>query len=79
MVPKRLKPSVPFAAGNNNLIVWAAGGGPFVDGPVAPKLNLRVDPEDPLHGFVEPDAIMPAEEYECALAATQPLWAVAED
>src|SRR3954451_10880370 len=55
MVPKRLLPIIPFAAGSNNLRVWAMGEGPFEDGPIAPRLRFRVDPEDPMHGFIEPD------------------------
>jgi hypothetical protein len=79
MVPKRLRAIIPNAAGSNNLRVWATGTGPFGSSPQAPGLSLRIDPEDPLHGFVEPDAIMAVEQYELALIATQLSWVVAED
>jgi hypothetical protein len=79
MVPKRLLPIIPFAAGSNNLRVWAMGEGPFADGPFAAHLLFRVDPNDPMHGFVEPAAIMTLAEYEAALAATQSMWVIAEE
>jgi hypothetical protein len=79
MVPKRLLPIVPSAAGSNNLRVWAMGVGRFTDGPIAPQLRFRVDPEDSMHGFIEPDDIMTVAEYEAALAATQSAWVVAEE
>jgi hypothetical protein len=78
MVPKRLKSLVQFAAGNNNLFVWAMGEGPFDPGPVAARLRLRIDADDPFHGFIEPDAIMSLQEYLDALAATKELWSVDE-
>src|SRR6266480_3147033 len=64
LVPKRLKDIVPGAAGNNNLRVWAMGGGSFESGGFADHLNLRLDEEDPLHGLIEPDAIMGLQDYE---------------
>jgi hypothetical protein len=79
MVPKRLRPVIPFAAGSNNLRVWAMGEGPFTAGPLAQHLRLRIDPEDPMHGFIEPDKIMTLAEYEAVLAATQPMWVVTEE
>jgi hypothetical protein len=79
MVPKRLRAIIPDAAGSNNLRVWSMGTGAFVSSPQAPSLSLRIDPEDPLHGLVEPDAIMYFEHYELALISTHLSWAVAED
>jgi hypothetical protein len=80
MVPKRLKSQkFPFAAGNNNMFIWAFGQGRFETGPLANRLNLRIDSEDPHHGFIEPDAIMTAAEYQAALAATRDAWDVDED
>src|SRR4051812_5520371 len=71
MVPKRLRPILPFARGSNNLKVWALGEGTFEAGTVAAGLWLRIDPENPLHGFIEPDAIMSITAYESALVATR--------
>src|SRR5687767_15111844 len=51
MVPKRLKDRVPFAAGSNNLAVWAMGDGPFAPGQLANRLVLTIDPDDQHHGF----------------------------
>ena len=79
MVPKRLVPIIPSAAGSNNLRVWAMGEGPFTDGLIAPHLRFRVDPEDPMHGYIEPDTIMTLAQYEAALVATQLMWVVAEE
>jgi hypothetical protein len=79
MIPKRLQSIVPFAAGSNNLKIWAIGEGPFASGSVAARLSLRIDPEDVLHGFVEPSAIMTFEQYVGALIETRLLWVVAED
>ena len=79
MIPKRLQSIVPFAAGSNNLKVWAMGEGPFASGSITVRLNLRIDPEDPLHGFVEPSAIMTFDQYVGALTETQLLWMFAED
>lgn len=79
MVPKRLQPVIPFAAGSNNLNVWRMGDGPFVACEINRHLRLVIDPEDIHHGFVEPSAIMPFEDYVRALAETQALWVVSED
>lgn len=78
MIPSRLRHIVPDAAGDDRVFVWAMGDGPFVPAPVAPGLTLRVDPDDLKHGFIEPEVIMPLEEYQAALAATQDLWVVDE-
>jgi len=68
------------ATGNNLLGVWQVGEGPFVDGPVAPGLRLRVDPRSSRHGFIEPDREMTLDDYQAALAATRDLWVrIAED
>ena len=78
MVPKRLQPRVPGAAGNNNLAIWALGSGPFASGPIDDRLTLRIDPDDPEHGFIEPNAIMSIEDYERALIATRAAWLIDE-
>jgi hypothetical protein len=80
MVPKRLKSDkLPFAAGNNNLFAWALSQGPFKAGPLTNQLALRVDTDDPHHGFIEPNGIMGAAEYQAALLATQASWEVDEN
>lgn len=80
MVPIRLRPLVPGAAGNDNLFAWSMGQGEWAanEEPVAPGLQLRPDPTDNQHGFVEPDVSMPLDEYRAAIEATQNLWQVDE-
>lgn len=78
MIPARLHALVPDAVGDDRLFVWAMGDGPFASGAVAPGLVLRVDPDDPKHGFIEPQSIMTIEEYQAALAGTRDQWVVYE-
>ena len=54
--------------------IWKMGAGPFVAGPIAEALELRVDAKDNTHGFVEPDKVMPVSRYQEALAATKDKW-----
>ncbi|HQU44204.1 MAG TPA: hypothetical protein PK867_15395, partial [Pirellulales bacterium] len=39
-----------------------------------PGLIYRPDPNSPTHGFIEPASSMTLDDYQRALAATQPLW-----
>src|SRR5579862_9016360 len=71
LIPRRLRRLVPRAVGNDSLFVWSMGGGAFADGAIAPGLQLRVDPKNENHGFVEPNALMTLEEYQFALSATR--------
>ena len=50
------------------------GSGPFVDSPFHAKLDLRVDPKNSLHGYIEPDAPMPVADYQQAIADTRDQW-----
>src|SRR5688572_3074629 len=52
LLPKRLRAIYPEAAGRDTNFVWSHGSGPFVQGPVAPHLELR--PNKASHGFVGP-------------------------
>jgi hypothetical protein len=78
LIPRRLRHMVPRAAGNDRLLVWSMGDGPFVQEPIAPRLQLRPDPHNSRHGLVEPDASMSLDDYRAALAATQNEWSVDE-
>jgi len=80
MVPVRLKPFVPGAAGNDDLFAWSMGQGKWAENgePLAPGLQLRPDPTDDQHGFVEPNVAMLLDEYRAAIAATRNLWQVDE-
>ena len=77
-VPRRLRDKYPErfpdARGTNTLHCWAMGEGAFVAGPLTDLLVLRLDPDLPNHGFVEPALRMPTEQYQEALAVTRPSW-----
>jgi len=75
-VPRRLRHLVPRAAGNDEMVVWRFGEGEWLDGDFAPALKLR--PDSPKHGVVEPECVMTLQKYEAALAATQRFWINAE-
>ena len=71
-IPKRLHERMigrKKPTGSNDLHIWKMGNGTFTDAPLALHLALRVD--DPEHGLIEPDAVMPFDEYENALYATR--------
>ncbi len=79
LIPRRLRPLVPHAAGTNALVCWRMDDGTFVAGPLAPGLFFRPDPWDPhRHGFVEPEREMDLGDYQAALAATVELWVMDE-
>ena len=74
LVPERLRSIVAGARGKNEHSIWSMGSGAFFFGEVAFRLILRLDPENNKHGFVEPAALMPFDNYQNALAATQDAW-----
>jgi hypothetical protein len=78
LIPRRLRHLVPGAGGNDKHYVWSLGDGPFVAGQVATALQLRPDPANSNHGFVEPDAVMSLDSYQDAIRATRDDWSVDE-
>ena len=78
LIPTRLRQIIPGAAGSNSLFVWSMGERPFASGAVTDQLDLRPDPNNSNHGFVEPGSVMELEVYEKALAATQGTWRIDE-
>ena len=78
MVPERFRSIVPGAVGRNTTFVWSMGDGPFQKGAVHTGLCLTIDPDDPEHGFVEPDVIMTLNEYVNHLYATKAKWKIDE-
>ena len=67
--------------GGVNVVLEDIGGGqgrvPIFRLPVEgmePALAHRPDPDDELHGFIEPSASMPLAEYETAIGSTRPRW-----
>jgi hypothetical protein len=76
-IPKRLKRIVPDARGSNVDACWRFGVGSFDSGPLAAQLMLRK--ENDVHGYVEPDHVMAANDYVAALAATRNQWVIDEE
>jgi hypothetical protein len=76
LVPKRLRHLRVGAAGPDTSKVWRHGEGRFETAIVAPHLVLR--PDRPDHGVIAPDAVMPLEQYEHALAETSSGWVIDE-
>ena len=78
-IPRRLRDTFAGSAkasGRNDLRLWKIGEGPFQNAPLAAHLVLTL--EDAAHGFIEPDAVMPFEEYETALQSTRDDWEIDE-
>jgi hypothetical protein len=76
-IPRRFRTKFPRAAGKNGIVLWRMGDGPFTEGPFAEGLRFRPDPEKPTkHGFVEPSARVPIDEYQAALAAPRDRWVI---
>lgn len=71
-LPRRLKHLNRAATGNNSLIVWRSGEGPFASLPVTKDLTLR--PDAPDHGVVEPAVETAFDSYQNALWATRESW-----
>lgn len=79
-IPARLKSRIPGAKGNDNLICWRFGEGPFFEAHISEKLLFRPDPGKPdKHGLVEPSVEMAVDEYQMALAGTQDQWVKDEE
>jgi hypothetical protein len=72
LVPKRLRPLLAGARGNNALVVFRTGDGPFQSAPMTEDLHLTLD--KPHHGLVGPARVMTTAAYLAALAATCDAW-----
>jgi hypothetical protein len=77
LIPKRLEDKVPGAAGRNSLACFALGEGSFEEGEIAPELRLR--PNKPDHGYIEPQTKMKLEKYKDAIIATRNCWTEDEE
>lgn len=61
--------------GNNQLVCWSSGEGPFVDSKFAEHLMFLTEPEGSLsHGVISPEVRCSIAEYRNALASTQSAW-----
>jgi hypothetical protein len=78
-IPKRFKGRLPEAtgipSGNNRMVCWQYGDGPFTDSPFAEGLHFLTEPAgDEKHGVVSPAVETRVESYCEALAATRFSW-----
>ncbi len=55
------------------------GAGLFQAGAVTSELDLRLDPQNTLHGFVEPSRTMSKLQYDQSLADTWDQWEIDEN
>lgn len=74
MVPRRLADQgiLPGAIGKNDIVVFALGNGAFEEGVIAE--NLKLVPDVDHHGTIQPDRVMPYEQYRTAIHETKNLW-----
>jgi hypothetical protein len=77
LIPRRLKPRFPGAAGKkDDIYCFTIGEGPFSDGPLATGLDLVVD--SPEHGNVVPHASVTLDQFQADLANTRDRWIIDE-
>ena len=74
MVPRRLgeNGTLPGAIGPNDIVVFALGNGAFENGLIAD--NLKLVPDVNHHGAIQPDRLMPYEQYRASIHQTRDLW-----
>jgi len=78
LVPKRLKPYFPGAAGPDSLTCYKMGTGPFTAGAVTDDLNLLPKKGNPLAGNVVPLQNAHRDKFQADLAATRLQWSADE-
>jgi len=82
MVPERLHHAgkVIGASERNALRVFRLGEGKYEAGLIATDLNLVPDgDESPDHGTIQPDRVMPLDNYKRAIVDTRSLWVDGEN
>jgi hypothetical protein len=74
MVQRRLADQgiLPGAIGTNDIVVFAFGNGAFENGLIADNLKLVLGVDH--HGTIQPDRVMPYEQYRTAIHETRSLW-----
>lgn len=73
-IPKRLRPLCNKAAGPDDNHCWTMGNGLFQASTFTADLNLRPDPQNSAHGFIEPSQKMNIVNYAQSLANTLGAW-----
>ncbi len=76
LVPKRLRPVFPGAAGSNRLACFRLGEGSFIPGSLNDRLSLMLKDHDTRSGNIVPAEPMSQGELQDALAATRAEWLV---
>ena len=69
LISKRLKNQFPAARRPIDVFCFTMGEGPFAEGPVADRLDLKID--TPKHGVVVPRLSVPLDQYQADLANTR--------
>ena len=74
LIPKRLKPLFPGAAGSNALTCYKMGTGAFVTGGLNVDLNLVLKQGSLRTGNVVPAQSVHRDQFQAHLAGTRPEW-----
>jgi hypothetical protein len=78
LIPKRMRPHSPGAAGSNALACYRTGQGEFSDGPLGRELALQLKPGQSRNGNIVPASRLTIDRFQLALAATRDEWTVDE-
>src|SRR4051812_5277557 len=74
LVPKRLVPIFPGAAGSNSLTCYKLGSGSFAGAPLKNELIVVLKTHDHHAGIVAPSQSVPIQQFQAALAAMRTQW-----
>ena len=75
LIPVKLKGKYPGARSyRKDILPWQLGQGPFANGPLFPRLDLRLDPKNAKHGLVEPAESMLLSDFRVAVETTCDCW-----
>jgi len=78
LIPKRLKPLFPGAAGSNTLACYRTGTGVFAAGPLSNALSVVLKSGNPRAGNIVPNQGVHRDQFQADLAATRNQWTVDE-
>lgn len=59
-------------------LLWRHGSGSWAPVAISDELVLRIDPDDPGHGFVEPSRTMGLDAYRAGISQTRRAWTVVQ-
>ena len=78
LIPKRLKPLSPGAAGPNSIACFKMGAGAFAACAVNIDLYLALKPGTLQHGNIVPARAVHRDQFQASLAATRSEWSIDE-